>query len=77
MRIAGWCAIHALLASFSILGVAYAPSTLFIRYSRRALALFPADPMHVAELLTRIAAELALFAGVGFLLFGLNDLPST
>ena len=30
--------------------------------------------MHAAELLTRIAAELALFAGVGFLLFGLNDL---
>jgi adsorption protein B len=27
-----------------------------------------------AELLSRIAAELALFAGVGFLLFGLNDL---
>jgi adsorption protein B len=30
--------------------------------------------MHTAEILTRIAAELALFAGVGFLLFGLNDL---
>src|SRR5688500_953388 len=30
--------------------------------------------MDAAELLTRIAAELALFAGVGFLLFGLNDL---
>lgn len=30
--------------------------------------------MHGAELLSRIAAELALFAGVGFLLFGLNDL---
>lgn len=30
--------------------------------------------MHVAELLTRIAAELALFAGAGFLLLGLNDL---
>jgi adsorption protein B len=27
-----------------------------------------------AELLSRIAAELALFAGIGFLLFGLNDL---
>jgi adsorption protein B len=27
-----------------------------------------------AEILSRIAAELALFAGVGFLLFGLNDL---
>ncbi|NUT00645.1 MAG: glycosyl transferase family protein [Sphingomonas sp.] len=30
--------------------------------------------MNVAELLARVAAELALFAGVGFLLFGLNDL---
>ena len=30
--------------------------------------------MYVAELLTRIAAELALFAGAGFLLLGLNDL---
>jgi adsorption protein B len=30
--------------------------------------------MAVAEILTRVAAELALFAGVGFLLFGLNDL---
>ena len=30
--------------------------------------------MDAAELLTRMAAELALFAGVGFLLFGLNDL---
>jgi adsorption protein B len=28
----------------------------------------------IAEILSRIAAELALFAGVGFLLFGLNDL---
>ena len=30
--------------------------------------------MHAAEVLTRIAAELALFAGAGFLLLGLNDL---
>lgn len=30
--------------------------------------------MALAELLSRIAAELALFAGVGFLLFALNDL---
>ena len=30
--------------------------------------------MHAAELLARVAAELALFAGVGFLLFGVNDL---
>jgi bacteriophage N4 adsorption protein B len=30
--------------------------------------------MPAAEFLTRVAAELALFAGVGFLLFGLNDL---
>ena len=30
--------------------------------------------MSAAEILARIAAELALFAGVGFLLFGLNDL---
>ena len=30
--------------------------------------------MLAAELLTRIAAELALFAGVGFLLFAVNDL---
>jgi bacteriophage N4 adsorption protein B len=30
--------------------------------------------MDAAEILTRIAAELALFAGVGFLLLGLNDL---
>ena len=30
--------------------------------------------MDAAEILTRMAAELALFAGVGFLLFGLNDL---
>ena len=30
--------------------------------------------MPVAEILARVAAELALFAGVGFLLFGLNDL---
>lgn len=30
--------------------------------------------MNAADLLTRAAAELALFAGVGFLLFGLNDL---
>ena len=33
-----------------------------------------AVPSYVAELLTRIAAELALFAGAGFLLLGLNDL---
>ena len=30
--------------------------------------------MPAAEILARVAAELALFAGVGFLLFGLNDL---
>jgi len=30
--------------------------------------------MSVADLVARVAAELALFAGVGFLLFGLNDL---
>ena len=30
--------------------------------------------MNVAEILTRIAAELALFAGAGFLLLGFNDL---
>jgi adsorption protein B len=30
--------------------------------------------MAIAELLSRIAAELALFAGVGFLLFAVNDL---
>lgn len=30
--------------------------------------------MNAAEILTRMAAELALFAGVGFLLLGLNDL---
>lgn len=30
--------------------------------------------MTAAELLTRVAAELALFAGVGFLLFAINDL---
>ena len=30
--------------------------------------------MATAQLLTRIAAELALFAAVGFLLFALNDL---
>ena len=30
--------------------------------------------MHAAEILTRVAAELALFAGVGFILLGLNDL---
>ena len=30
--------------------------------------------MAIAEILSRIAAELALFAGAGFLLFALNDL---
>ena len=30
--------------------------------------------MFIAETLSRIAAELALFAGVGFLLFAVNDL---
>ena len=30
--------------------------------------------MSAAEILTRIAAELALFAGAGFLLFAVNDL---
>jgi len=30
--------------------------------------------MHAADVVARVAAELALFAGVGFLLFGLNDL---
>ena len=30
--------------------------------------------MAIAEILGRVAAELALFAGVGFLLFGINDL---
>jgi len=30
--------------------------------------------MALAELLSRVAAELALFAGVGFLLFAVNDL---
>jgi adsorption protein B len=29
--------------------------------------------MDIAEMLGRAAAELALFAGVGFLLFGIND----
>src|SRR5215210_52584 len=29
--------------------------------------------MDAAELLTRVAAELALFAGIGFLLFAAND----
>ena len=29
--------------------------------------------MSIAEMLSRAAAELALFAGVGFLLFGIND----
>ena len=30
--------------------------------------------MDLAELLSRVAAELALFAGAGFLLFAVNDL---
>ena len=30
--------------------------------------------MHIAEILSRVAAELALFAGAGFLLFAANDL---
>ena len=30
--------------------------------------------MPIAEIVSRIAAELALFAGVGFLLFATNDL---
>ena len=30
--------------------------------------------MHAADVVARVAAELALFAGAGFLLFGLNDL---
>jgi adsorption protein B len=30
--------------------------------------------MHSADIMSRVAAELALFAGVGFLLFALNDL---
>ena len=30
--------------------------------------------MAIAEILSRFAAELALFAGVGFLLFAVNDL---
>src|SRR5919112_224057 len=30
--------------------------------------------MFLAEVLSRVAAELALFAGVGFLLFAINDL---
>jgi hypothetical protein len=30
--------------------------------------------MHAADVLARVAAELALFSGAGFLLFGLNDL---
>ena len=30
--------------------------------------------MFLAEFLSRVAAELALFAGVGFLLFAVNDL---
>ena len=30
--------------------------------------------MHAADVLAHVAAELALFSGVGFLLFGLNDL---
>jgi hypothetical protein len=29
--------------------------------------------MAIAEMLSRVAAELALFAGVGFLLFAIND----
>ena len=29
--------------------------------------------MDGAELLTRVAAELALFAGIGFLIFAAND----
>jgi hypothetical protein len=34
-------------------------------------------PVAIAEILSRIAAELALFAGAGFLLFAVNDSPST
>src|SRR5918998_981559 len=33
-----------------------------------------AFPVALAEVLSRVAAELALFAGAGFLLFALNDL---
>jgi hypothetical protein len=31
----------------------------------------------IAEILSRFAAELALFAGVGFLIFAVNDLLVT
>src|SRR5205085_6149874 len=37
-------------------------------------SLAEAPQMPVAEVLSRFAAELALFAGVGFLLFAVNDL---
>ena len=32
--------------------------------------------MAIAEIVSRIAAELALFAGVGFLVFAVNDLAA-
>ena len=50
------------------------------QYAQTELTFDPADNLArptsvvVAEVLSRIAAELALFAGVGFLAFGVNDL---
>ena len=46
--------------------------SIFRSCARSSPAL--AAPLVIAEFVSRIAAELALFAGVGFLLFAINDL---
>ena len=43
----------------------------------RPLDPLPAFTVAIADILGRLAAELALFAGVGFLIFEFNDLSST
>ena len=54
---------------------AHEPSNSYFEY-RRSLGLRskPGPYAHCPEILSRFAAELALFAGVGFLLFAINDL---
>src|SRR5688572_22926712 len=48
--------------------------TAFNVIQASSVALAALGPMDSAELFTRIAAELALFAGIGFLIFAANDL---
>ena len=57
----------------SLWGASYAPST-FLQTDAFHLSRSRTLRVDLAQIPSRVAAELALFAGVGFLLFAINDL---